>query len=102
MNRALASTLSAINGLVALVIVLVGAVAGYGLAGQSAAGALVGAIGGFVIAAVSCGVIAYLTLIERHLAQIAGQPLSRSLVNIPKADNRIENPKADNRIEPTL
>ncbi|MFC5385195.1 hypothetical protein ACFPLB_04345 [Aquamicrobium segne] len=71
MNRLLASSLNALNGLIALLIVFGGAFAGlYGTDGSSM-GLILGAVGGFLVAVLACGVIAYLALIERHLAKIA-------------------------------
>ena len=90
MNRALASTLSAVNGLVALFIVLFGGVIGYGLTGQTPAGVVIGAFVGFLVAAITCGLIAYLTLIERHLAQIAGQGSAKTLRTSATAGQRVE------------
>lgn len=71
MNRLLASSLNALNGLIAILIIFGGVLFGlYGTSG-SAIGLILGAVGGFLIAVLACGVIAYLALIERHLAKIA-------------------------------
>ncbi|WP_027488577.1 hypothetical protein [Allorhizobium undicola] len=79
MNRFLARTLSTLNILFALVIIVVGAMTG-GAGGSayyyydgnfSIPGAIFGAIGGAVVAALICGTIAFLTLIERHLSILA-------------------------------
>lgn len=71
MNRLLASSLNALNGLIAILIVFGGVLMGlYGTNG-SAMGLILGAVGGFLVAVLACGVIAYLALIERHLAKIA-------------------------------
>lgn len=72
MNRALAETLSFLNGLIAVVIVLIGLAAGYRISGGSMLGALSGGFVGFLFAALACGAIAYLALIEHHLSVIAG------------------------------
>ncbi|MFN3506222.1 MAG: hypothetical protein ACK4ZU_02015 [Allorhizobium sp.] len=75
MNRFLASTLSTINLLLALAIIVCAMVLGgtYGqAAGQlSGAGLLIGLVCGLIVAATICGLIAFLTLIERHLSFIA-------------------------------
>lgn len=77
MNKLLAQSLNALNGFIAILIVLIGAVAGlYGAAG-STIGLILGAIAGFLVAALTCGIIAYLVLIERHLARIAASVESR-------------------------
>lgn len=75
MNRALAETLSFLNGLIAVVIVLIGLAAGYRISGGSMLGTLSGGFVGFLFAALACGAIAYLALIERHLAKMAGADL---------------------------
>lgn len=68
MNKLLVRTLDFLNGILAVFIIggcmMMGAVSGE-------SGMVVGAIGGIVIAAVVCGLIAYLSLIERHLSSIA-------------------------------
>jgi len=79
MNRFLARTLSTLNILVALVIIAVTTASGasgnghyYYYDGQiSVPGAIFGAIAGIFIAAIVCGTIAFLTLIERHLSVLA-------------------------------
>lgn len=72
MNRFLADTLGFLNGAIAVVIII-GCVA-TGLASPAGAvvGGALGAIAGILIAGLACGLIAYLTLIERHLARLAG------------------------------
>lgn len=72
MNRLLAQSLNALNGVIAVLIVIIGAAAGfYGTMG-SPVGLILGGIAGFLVAVLACGVIAYLALIERHLARLAG------------------------------
>lgn len=73
MNRVLAETLTALNGVIAIVIVLAGAFFGYRVSGGALSTVLIGAVLGLLIAALTCGLIAYLALIERHLAKIAGK-----------------------------
>ncbi|OWK23725.1 hypothetical protein AJ87_29200 [Rhizobium yanglingense] len=77
MNNFLAKTLASINALIAIVILafitLSGATAAsaQGESGMFVIGAIFGAIAGIVVAALVCGTIAFLTLIERHLSVIA-------------------------------
>jgi hypothetical protein len=73
MNNFLAKTLASINALIAVVIL-----AFCTLSGATAASAqggsgmfVIGAIVGIAVAALVCGTIAFLTLIERHLSVIA-------------------------------
>jgi len=87
MNRALAETLSFLNGLIAVVMVLFGLAAGYRISGGTILGTLSGGFVGFLSAALACGTIAYLALIERHLATIAGanpDNLARGIRREPK------------------
>lgn len=76
MNRVLAETLTLLNGVIAIVIFIIGLAGGYRLSGGTMMGTLSGGFVGFVFAALTCGVIAYLALIERHLAKIAGSSRS--------------------------
>jgi uncharacterized membrane protein len=69
MNTLLVRTLEFLNGFIAVLIVGACTMSGMGAAGGF--GAVVGLLGGIVIAAVVCGLIAYLSLIERHLSTIA-------------------------------
>lgn len=75
MNRILAETLSALNGIIALMIVMVGGYFGYLLAFGGIFSIMLGAALGMIVAALVCGVISYLALIESHLARIANQGL---------------------------
>ena len=88
MNRLLAETLSILNGSIAVLIVLAGAYMAY----QASSGSLIviaaGAVLGGIVAALVCGVISYLALIEGHLAIIASQ----------KQESR----SSDQRREPSL
>lgn len=72
MNRVLAETLTLLNGVIAIVIFIIGLAGGYRLSGGTMMGTLSGGFVGFLFAALTCGAIAYLALIERHLAKIAG------------------------------
>lgn len=74
MNRFLAETLSLLNGIIAVVIVLAGTYLGFRASYGNMFVSFLGAMLGIVVAALACGVIAYLALIENHLAKIAGQP----------------------------
>lgn len=74
MNRILADTLNLLNGLAAFLIVIGTA----GLMAKSWGGAdpsiipyILGAVLGAVIASVFCGLVAYISLIEGHLAAIS-------------------------------
>jgi membrane associated rhomboid family serine protease len=76
MNNFLAKTLSSINALIAIVILAFSTLSGATAAAQGGSGmfivgAILGAIGGIVVAALICGTIAFLALIERHLSEIA-------------------------------
>lgn len=72
MNRILARSLGALNGIIAILIVIVGMLAGLHGAMGSPIGLVLGGLAGFLIAALTCGIIAYLALIEKHLAALAG------------------------------
>ena len=72
MNRILAETLTLLNGLIAVVIILIGLFVGYRLWGGTMIATLLGGVAGFILASLSCGALAYLALIERHLSKIAG------------------------------
>lgn len=72
MNRVLAETLTLLNGVIAIVIFIIGLAGGYRLSGGTMMGTLSGGFVGFLFSALACGAIAYLALIERHLAKIAG------------------------------
>ena len=76
MNRLLAETLSALNVMLAITIIAGGALAAFCYPAPWWPApreflAVVGGLVGVVIAAVVCGLIAFLSLIERHLRQIA-------------------------------
>ncbi|SEQ38126.1 hypothetical protein SAMN05428969_2840 [Devosia sp. YR412] len=74
MNRLLADTLGVLNGVLAIVIILGGAVVGMGStlgAGNRIVGLAIGSVAGFFIAGGLCGLIAFLVLIESHLRDIA-------------------------------
>jgi hypothetical protein len=74
-SRFLAELLEALNLVLALVIIVSGGYLGYreaALAGENLTfGAGMGVIAGLIVAALVCGLIANLSLIEQHLALIA-------------------------------
>lgn len=71
MNRFLASTLTTLNALYALGIILgcviYGAAAGQPTGSINIAGAALGVVIGIVVASMFCGLVAFLALIEAHL-----------------------------------
>ncbi|MBZ9732233.1 hypothetical protein LB534_00085 [Mesorhizobium sp. CA18] len=69
MNRSLVNTLSAINAILAVAIILIFALGGGVLLGNS--GGLIGLALGFIVASVLCGGLAALCLIEKHLRVLA-------------------------------
>jgi hypothetical protein len=75
MNRFLADTLSVLNVLTAILIIVGAAFWGYVAGGVWV---FIGPIGGMVIASLACGAIAYLALIEGHLAAMAEGPRTQS------------------------
>jgi len=97
MNRALAYTLSLINGALAVVFILAGAILGAGMIG-GLGGLIIGAAGGFLIAASVCGALALLTLIERHLAVLAAASGS----NLRAAADQQKTQPTPTRVEPSL
>ncbi|MEL6202621.1 MAG: hypothetical protein AAFR39_09730 [Pseudomonadota bacterium] len=74
-SRLLAEALETLNPAIGLVIVALGGYFGFRTAywaGENLTfGAGLGALGGLIIAALICGLIANLSLIEQHLALIA-------------------------------
>lgn len=74
LNRFLFDTLKFLNGFIAVAIIALSAVAGWTYPIFRAApplGLLFGALAGVAFAALVCGSIAFLALIERHLRTIA-------------------------------
>ena len=84
MNNFLAKTLASINALIAIIILAVStlstgaAASAQGGSGMFVVGAMIGAIGGIVLASLICGTIAFLPLIERHLSVLAAATKSRT------------------------
>ncbi|HMN13226.1 MAG TPA: hypothetical protein PKD55_12970 [Bellilinea sp.] len=71
MDRLLVKTLQVINGLSAILIVGIGAFMGNSMIGAAPLGVILGGIGGLIVAAIACGTISCLLLIEHHLSKIA-------------------------------
>lgn len=71
MNRFLADTLNVLNGLIAVIIIVVSARLGMTTADDKILGLLGGSLVGLLVAAFACGTISYLCLIERHLSELA-------------------------------
>lgn len=99
MNRLLAEALNFLNGIIALVLV-----AGFTLGGYRVFpfipnpwNFILGCVTGIVLAALICGMIAYVALIERHLSIIAKS------VNLEHGSRRIFSADTSgHRREPTL
>lgn len=72
MNRFLAETLSALNGVIAILIIVGGLYLGFTAPFGGLFSVIVGGVFGVIAAALACGVISYLALIEGHLAKMAG------------------------------
>lgn len=85
MNRFLAETLSVLNGVIAILIVFGGAYLGYKSPYSSLFTVLIGAALGVIVAALACGIISYLALIEGHLAKISGGRGSPDVSENPRA-----------------
>ncbi|MET3662504.1 hypothetical protein [Aquamicrobium ahrensii] len=77
MNRFLAETLSLLNAIIAVLIVVAGVGVGYQATGGAISGMFAGAVAGALVAELACGTIAYLVLIERHLSKIASDDVSQ-------------------------
>lgn len=73
MNRFLADTLSALNGVIAVLIIIGGLYLGFTAPVGGLFSVIVGGVIGVIVAALACGVISYLALIEGHLAKMAGE-----------------------------
>lgn len=69
MNRSFVNALSAINVILAVAIMVIFAVGGTVLLGNS--GGMIGLALGFMVAAILCGGLAALCLIEKHLRVLA-------------------------------
>ncbi len=84
MNRLLANALTALNSVLALMITLMGAA--YGMYNAGIPGILFGGAVGLVAAALACGFIAYVSLIEHHLRQISKALRAQPTKIEPKTD----------------
>ena len=74
MNRFLFDTLTFLNGFIAVVIIVISAGAGWFnpyFESTQVVGVVLGALAGITTAALICGTIAFLALIERHMRTIA-------------------------------
>lgn len=75
MNRYLADLLADLNLVLAVAIVILGGLGGFGYARETGDnltfGVGIGLIVGVIVAAILCGLLAMLALIERHLRLIA-------------------------------
>lgn len=81
MNRTLISFLDGFNQFLAIIITLAGAASAWLYANEAVppgifrfAVAILGGAGGFLIAALICGLLAVLIEIERHLRTLSEQP----------------------------
>jgi hypothetical protein len=70
MNRLLAGAIRFLNGFLAIIFVIVGAVAGATFPQGSPTYALIGAIVGFVVALLACGLLALFIEIRTELIKI--------------------------------
>ncbi len=84
MNRILAETLTLLNGIIAIAIFVIGLAGGYRLSGGTMMGTLSGGFVGFLFAALACGTLAYLALIEQHLEKIANSNTNAPFSNDPR------------------
>jgi hypothetical protein len=74
MNRTLIRALDGLNNLLALLIVVVFTVAGFGYGNANGSGlltAILGFVGGILVASIVCGLLAILVEIEKHLRKLA-------------------------------
>lgn len=105
MNRMLASALSLLNGLIALLIVAASTLVGWrwpGFGDAQGFGLAVGFLGGVVIATLACGTIAILALIEKHLRTLVAQRGSPAQVHDGPPSPTAPKIASTGRIEPTL
>jgi hypothetical protein len=70
MNKVLAGAIRFLNGFIAIILVIVGAVVGATFPQGSPTYALIGAIVGFVIALLACGLLALFIEIRTELIKI--------------------------------
>ena len=85
LNQFLANALGRLNALAAVVIILGAAVAGGAMPDSPLVGAILGLIGGFLLAIVVCGLLALIITIQNILERIDQRlmALSESLSQIP-------------------
>jgi membrane associated rhomboid family serine protease len=70
MNKVLAAAIRFLNGVIAIILVIVGAVVGAAFPQGSPIYALIGAIVGFVVALLACGLLALFIEIRTELIKI--------------------------------
>lgn len=94
MNRTLIGVLDSLNTILAVIIIVVCTIAGFAtnyMGGSGIVGAILGIIGGVIIAAIFCGLLALLLEIEKHLRTIASsKPNAQSLAGWQPAQGRNE------------
>lgn len=76
MNRTLIKALDSLNNLLALAIVIICTVGGFGYGNVSGSGvvtAILGLVAGILVASIVCGLLAILIEIEKHLRKLAAQ-----------------------------
>jgi hypothetical protein len=70
MNKLLAGAIRFLNGLLALIFIVVGAAAGASLPHGSPRRAVIGAVAGFVVALIFCGLLALFVEMRSELIKI--------------------------------
>ncbi|WP_294646273.1 hypothetical protein [uncultured Aureimonas sp.] len=98
MHRTLADLLAGLTSISAFVMIVVAMAFGY--ATMDIPGLIMGLLGGLVVAAVMCGTISLLVLIERHLRELAEGIRPEAARSAPVSRARMDS--AAGRIEPAL
>ncbi|MDM8346459.1 hypothetical protein P8H26_13755 [Pseudochrobactrum sp. sp1633] len=70
MNRIFSETLSVLNATIGFLIIATGAYFGYKSPFGGTTSIIIGTVVGVIIAAVTCGIVSLLVLIEGHLAKL--------------------------------
>ncbi len=105
MNRLLASTLSLLNGLIALLIIFAFSFMGWiwpSFGDAHGLGLALGLLAGIVTATLACGTIAILALIEKHLRMLVAQRGSPAQAHHAPPSPAKPKTASTARIEPTL
>ncbi|MDZ5448263.1 hypothetical protein [Labrys sp. ZIDIC5] len=105
MNRMLASALSLLNGLIALLLVLAFGLIGWtwpSFGDAHGLGLAIGLVAGIVTATLACGTIAILSLIEKHLRTLVAQRGSSAPTHGSPPTPARTTTASTVRIEPTL